>query len=101
MAILWSIQSRVKNFNLDLSSSPKYSINLSEEAKTNSITSPIDKFSFKIQDETRGGVEHVFQKEEKIELLYICINKLGKDERAIILLHLDERKYDEIAEIIG
>lgn len=62
---------------------------------------PIDHISFRIADQGRVGVEQVFQKEEKIELLYKCINQLGKDERAIILLHLDEKKYEEIAEIIG
>ncbi len=72
-----------------------------KKQKRNQSTNPIDNFSFKIPDEGGVGVEHVFQKEEKIELLYKCINQLGKDDRAIILLHLDEKKYDEIAEIIG
>ncbi|MFK7905583.1 MAG: RNA polymerase sigma factor [Chitinophagales bacterium] len=48
-----------------------------------------------------AGIEAMNQKEQKIELLYKCINLLKKEERAIILLHLDGKKYEEIAEIIG
>ncbi len=39
--------------------------------------------------------------EQKIELLYACINELRNDEKALILLHLEEKQYDEIAEITG
>ena len=35
------------------------------------------------------------------KLLYCCINKLKKDERAIILLYLENNSYEEIAEILG
>ena len=55
----------------------------------------------KLACEGVGGIEAVQQKEQKIELLYQCIYLLKKDERAIILLYLDGRKYEEIAEIIG
>ena len=72
-----------------------------KKQKRKQAINTMDHISFKIPDDSRGGVEQVFQKEEKIEMLYKCINQLGKDERAIILLHLDEKKYDEIAEIIG
>lgn len=43
--------------------------------------------------------EHEHQR--RVDLLYRCINQLPKDERAIILLHLEEKSYEEIAEIIG
>ncbi|MFK7775141.1 MAG: RNA polymerase sigma factor [Saprospiraceae bacterium] len=72
-----------------------------KKQKRQQSNNPIDNISFKIPDQGRAGVEQVFEKEKKIELLYKCINHLGKDERAIILLHLDEKKYDEIAEILG
>ena len=39
--------------------------------------------------------------EDRVELLYRCINQLKKDERAIILLYLENHKYEEIAEITG
>ncbi len=41
------------------------------------------------------------EQQQKIELLYACINELKKEERAIILLHLEGNQYDEIAEIMG
>ncbi len=37
----------------------------------------------------------------EIELLYQAINLLEPVDKAIILLYLDEKKYEEIAEIIG
>jgi RNA polymerase sigma-70 factor (ECF subfamily) len=38
---------------------------------------------------------------ESIAALYACINCLGKLERALILLWLEDRPYKEIAEIMG
>ena len=64
-------------------------------------TNPIDKVSYKIVETGSVGEELNYQKEKKVELLYQCVNLLKKDDRAIILLHLEEKKYDEIAEIIG
>ena len=52
--------------------------------------------------------DHPFEKAEaqneqqrQLNLLYASINQLKKAERAIILLHLDGKQYDEIAEIVG
>jgi RNA polymerase sigma-70 factor (ECF subfamily) len=45
--------------------------------------------------------ETITQSQEEYEILYLCIKKLPKSERAIINLHLDGYKNDEIAEIIG
>jgi RNA polymerase sigma-70 factor, ECF subfamily len=39
--------------------------------------------------------------DELYDQLYFAINSLGKIDKAIILLLLDEYSYDEIAEIIG
>ena len=36
-----------------------------------------------------------------VELLHACIRELDTLDRAIVLLHLEERSYDEIAEITG
>jgi len=41
------------------------------------------------------------QQEEKIRLLYMCIKNLEKGDRALILLYLEEKKYEEISEITG
>jgi RNA polymerase sigma-70 factor (ECF subfamily) len=38
---------------------------------------------------------------EQMQLLYMAINKLDNADKAIILLHLDENNYEEIATIIG
>ena len=38
---------------------------------------------------------------EAISELYTCINRLGKLERALIFLYLEDRPYKEIAEIMG
>ena len=38
---------------------------------------------------------------EAIAELYACINQLGRLERALILLYLEDRPYKEIAEIMG
>ena len=42
-----------------------------------------------------------YQLSEEIQLLYKAISKLKKVEKAIILLWLEERSYEEIAEAIG
>lgn len=38
---------------------------------------------------------------EQIKELYNLINRLGKIERALVLLYLDDKSYKEIAEITG
>lgn len=40
------------------------------------------------------------QEKENLKELYMLINRLNKLERALILLWLDEKSYDEIAEIL-
>lgn len=41
------------------------------------------------------------KREEQVERLYRAISQLKKDERSIILLYLEEKQYNEIAEITG
>ena len=50
------------------------------------------------QDDSGGSGQ---EKEQNVELLYDAINELCKDERAMILLHLEGKQYDEIAAIMG
>jgi len=40
-------------------------------------------------------------REDKLNLLHGAINQLNKDEKAIIILYLDEYSHKEIAEMIG
>ncbi len=42
-----------------------------------------------------------FPADEEIEALYSCIHKLPRLERAIILLKLEDKTYQEIASVIG
>jgi len=46
-------------------------------------------------------VPDVQDNNEEIKELYRLINMLGKIERALVLLYLDEKSYKEIAEITG
>lgn len=41
------------------------------------------------------------EREERLAMLYAAIRTLSKVERAIIMLYLEDKSYDEIAEIIG
>lgn len=40
-------------------------------------------------------------REKQIEMLYDSIKLLRRDERSLIILHLEGKQYDEIADIIG
>ena len=45
--------------------------------------------------------ENNFFTEESLNLLYAAIKKLSEVDRAVILLYLEEKSYQEIAEITG
>ena len=45
--------------------------------------------------------EYYEENRDEIRILYDAISRLDKIERAIILLYLEEKTYDEIAEIVG
>lgn len=65
--------------------------NLAKDIKTNPL----------LVESIDIGVDESFAKEEKITLLYKCIKQLKKGDRALILLYLEEKKYEEISEITG
>lgn len=46
-------------------------------------------------------VPDVVENNEQIQELYKLINRLGKIERALVLLYLDDKPYKEISEITG
>lgn len=54
-----------------------------------------------IELDREAEVSDSSEKEERIKALYVALRKLTKDDRSIMLLYLDDRKYDEIAEITG
>lgn len=61
----------------------------------------INSASYSFYDNAPEEKQDANEREKKIELLYESINELKKDERALILLHLEGKQYDEIAEIMG
>jgi RNA polymerase sigma-70 factor (ECF subfamily) len=54
-----------------------------------------------LPDDSAQSLQQVQEREHKIELLYACIYELPRLDRAIILLHLEKKKYEEIAHIVG
>lgn len=56
----------------------------------------IDKNFFQIAD---NHYDDTF--DEQVKVLYKAIEKLTGIEKSIVLLYLEDRKYEEIAEIIG
>jgi RNA polymerase sigma-70 factor (ECF subfamily) len=42
-----------------------------------------------------------FEKEEKLQQLYRAIAKLTEVERAVVLLYLDDKSYEEMEEVLG
>ena len=46
-------------------------------------------------------ISDIPDEDDNIKELYRLINKLGKIEKALVLLYLDEKPYREIAEITG
>ena len=45
--------------------------------------------------------ENDIEKKQQIDEMYSLINKLNKLEKAVILLWLEDRNYEEIATIVG
>jgi RNA polymerase sigma-70 factor (ECF subfamily) len=54
-----------------------------------------------IWDRQDDSTDTAQERDKEVEMLYDAINELKKDERAMVLLHLEGKQYDEIAEIMG
>lgn len=48
---------------------------------------------------TWDGNDH--DRKEEIDVLYLALKALSNEERAIMLLYLEEKKYEEISQILG
>jgi RNA polymerase sigma-70 factor (ECF subfamily) len=59
------------------------------------------KFKNKTEISDDYAVEKIDDYSEEIKILYKAISKLSKIEKAIVMLWLEEKTYNEIAEIIG
>ena len=46
-------------------------------------------------------IQNYKEKEEKLEQLYKAINQLTEIEKAIVMLYLEDRSYDEMEDILG
>ena len=58
-------------------------------------------FDFSSSPEISYDPSESYHLSEEIQILYKAISRLKKIERAIILLWLEEKSYEEIAEMIG
>jgi RNA polymerase sigma-70 factor (ECF subfamily) len=45
--------------------------------------------------------EEAYEKKEKLNVLYKTISKLNRIDKAVIILWLEEKSYEEIGEIVG
>lgn len=61
----------------------------------------LEERAFRLADTSQQESALEQEREQQINLLYDCINELKKDDRAIILLHLEGNSYEEMAEILG
>jgi len=69
-------------------------ITIQRKEKKQADTQPLHPNIQPVEEEEKIG-------KAEIEQLYMAINLLYPIDKAIILLYLEEKKYDEIAEIIG
>jgi RNA polymerase sigma-70 factor, ECF subfamily len=47
------------------------------------------------------GDESYGEEEERLQLLYACINRLNPVEKAIVMLYLEDHSYEEMENILG
>jgi RNA polymerase sigma-70 factor (ECF subfamily) len=59
-------------------------------------TADFDLFTKEIAEQTEYK-----DKEEKLKSLYSAINHLAEIEKAIVMLYLDEKSYEEMEDILG
>lgn len=76
-------------------------ITYKKKNKKNLLTSGLDETLYNVAEDLTGLINQEQNQKRTNHLLYGCINKLSKNERAIILLHLENNSYEEIAEIMG
>lgn len=68
---------------------------VSQVRKRKNIVVPVEKFQEQQDDNDNS------EKEEQVQLLYKAISLLNNIDKAIIMLWLEEKKYEEIAGILG
>lgn len=61
----------------------------------------LDRKSITVEEFQIPDMNFDIEQDEKLVMLKLAIEKLSEVEKAIIILYLEEKTYDEIAEIIG
>lgn len=56
---------------------------------------------YRLPDNSSDEAEVEQRRHTQVNMLYECINELKKEDRAIILLHLEGNSYEEMADILG
>lgn len=59
------------------------------------VVTALEKISFQIEDKKEANID------EELQHLYKAIEKLSDVEKSIVLLYLEDKPYEEIAEITG
>lgn len=75
-------------------------LTFTRKTKRNIWFQPIEDASPVVDNSEELKAEEAEQ-QKQIDRMYYCINQLSKDDRAIILLHLEGKSYVEMAEILG
>ena len=65
------------------------------------LTTGNDEKLLRLADHSWQNLEKEQKVGRQIDLLYKCIHQLKKDDRAVILLHLEGKTYEETADILG
>ncbi len=76
-------------------------MHVKKESRLNSMKTGLDENSIDIAETGTEEKERKIELGGQIEKLYLCINMLGKLERLIISMVLEDLSYKEIAEVTG
>jgi len=80
----------------------KVALNTALTYQRNSKRKPKGSVDFeKFQNSWSVSPAYAGTMDDKIHRLYVAIRQLRKDERSLILLYLDEKSYEEMADILG
>ncbi len=76
-------------------------LTFTKKKKRKLATSPVTAWIADTVEDRASQLAFEKAQQKRIDLLYQCINELAKEERALILLHLEGKSYEESAEIMG
>lgn len=71
------------------------------KARRRGAALPLEEQLYHLPDSSAAESDVERQREQQVNLLYQCINKLKQEDRAVILLHLEGNSYEEMADILG